>query len=736
MRAKIFQFGKYELDMGLQELRSRGIRLRVPASRLRLLVLFVTRKGDLLTREEIAACLWKDSQNIDVMSGINTAVNQLRAQLGDGPASPKFIETVVGVGYRFVADVVETSSPVNPAQESATETGIAASEESPSSSEELNLDANAAPSPARGPVPGTASAQTRPWTRTVLVAAALVLIASPIAFYAFRAGSSGRPLPAPDLQISRVTGSGDVHFADISPDGKYLAYVRETGGQQSIWLKQLATGRAILLAGIGELECPGLAFSVDGNYVYYVRKKVLEPSGELYQVPFLGGVPLKLLDGISGVPAVSPDGHRVAFVRSTLATHGRDSLVIAALDGSNEQVLASYNAPGIHLNRITWTEDGKNLVYTLQASLMTIPVDGGPAQKLTTDPWQTIDDLWSLPTSQDLIAVGQLPNSGRAQIFDISLAGGAIHPITHDLSHYTHVRASADGKSLVAVREVVLSTIQVLVPGHESEIVSLGTANENYDGVLGLAWTPQGRILYYSESNQLPELIEVGTDGSAPRQVAGTDWRALFADPVVSPRGDFVAATRWHHGDDSNIWRIEMSGGDGKRLTSGKQDGNSSITPDGLSILYESVVGDESVLMKVPSQGGVATKLTDYNVDFPAVSPDGKWIACSHITHPNQSPSLAIVPIAGGQPERVIALPDTTALPPLAWTPDGRAVTFINNINGVGNIWQQPVSGGPATPVTHFTSGSIFSFQWSRDGRLALSRGTESIDAVLITNFR
>ena len=102
MRAKIFQFGKYELDMGLQELRSRGIRLRVPASRLRLLVLFVTRKGDLLTREEIAACLWKDSQNIDVMSGINTAVNQLRAQLGDGPASPKFIETVVGVGYRFV----------------------------------------------------------------------------------------------------------------------------------------------------------------------------------------------------------------------------------------------------------------------------------------------------------------------------------------------------------------------------------------------------------------------------------------------------------------------------------------------------------------------------------------------------------------------------------------------------------------------------------------------------------
>ena len=43
---------------------------------------------------------------------------------------------------------------------------------------------------------------------------------------------------------------------------------------------------------------------------------------------------------------------------------------------------------------------------------------------------------------------------------------------------------------------------------------------------------------------------------------------------------------------------------------------------------------------------------------------------------------------------------------------------------------------GPATPVTHFTFGKIFNFQWSRDGRLALSRGTETFDVVLIRNFR
>jgi hypothetical protein len=46
------------------------------------------------------------------------------------------------------------------------------------------------------------------------------------------------------------------------------------------------------------------------------------------------------------------------------------------------------------------------------------------------------------------------------------------------------------------------------------------------------------------------------------------------------------------------------------------------------------------------------------------------------------------------------------------------------------------MAGGPATQVTHFASGKLFNFQWSRDGRLVLSRGTETTDAVLIRNFR
>ena len=140
------------------------------------------------------------------------------------------------------------------------------------------------------------------------------------------------------------------------------------------------------------------------------------------------------------------------------------------------------------------------------------------------------------------------------------------------------------------------------------------------------------------------------------------------------------------------------------------------------------------MLMKVPSAGGAVSALTDYNSYFPSISPDGQWIACWYFPDQNQ-PRMVVVPFSGGPPSKVFQLPDTSG-GNLHWTPDGRAVSFLNRVNGAVNVWEQPVLGGAPKAVTHFTSGDIFYFDWYRDGTLALSRGTELIDAVLIRNFR
>jgi Tol biopolymer transport system component len=465
--------------------------------------------------------------------------------------------------------------------------------------------------------------------------------------------------------------------------------------------------------------------------------KPLAASGELYRVPFLGGSPTLVLAGISGAPALSPDGRKVAFVRSTLVTHGEDSIVTASIDGSGERTLISYSAPGIHFNRVTWTPDGTTLVYPVQSTLMAISADGGKALPVTGAKWTEIDDVWKLPPGRDLVVVGSASASILAQILQVSLAGGGIHALTHDLSNYTSVRVTADGKALLAVQQLVLSSVQVLAPGGESGNRSLSAENQNQDGVSGLAWTPDGKIVYTSQSERRSGLIEIDSDGSNPRRFADGDASStLFSDPVVSPSGDFIAVARWSLGDGANIWRMNRSGGDSQRLTNGRQDFPPSITPDGQWIVYASVQGDKSILMKVASQGGTPIKLTDYDADSPSVSPDGRWIACAFTPHQDQPASLAIVPIAGGQPVKVFRLPETATPQSLAWTPDGRAVSFIENMNGASNIWQQPAAGGAATALTHFAAAKIFTFRWSRDGKLALSRGSESMDAVLIKDFR
>jgi serine/threonine protein kinase/Tol biopolymer transport system component len=572
-----------------------------------------------------------------------------------------------------------------------------------------------------------------------LVAGGIVIAA--VIIYALHRASFHAPAPPAALEFTRVTGSGDIQQADLSPDGKYVAYVRDTAGKQSLWLKQLATDSDVQIATLGEDYCPGLAFSPDGSYVYFVRREHLKPSGDLYQAPSLGGTPRKVLKEISGPPAFSPDGRRVAFVRKTLTPNG-NSLLTASLDGSGERVLASYKVPEEIETRPAWSPDGKTLAFDLYSSqpvLTTIAAEGGQAQPVAGPHWEDIGDLTWLPGSRHLLVAGrQQGESGLNQLYEASLEGGEARQITHDLSRYRAVSVSADGKSLLALQDQTLATLQVATPGKESEAHPLSAGNQNDDGQWGLAWTPDGKIAYYSYASKHADLWEMGADGSNPQRLTSNDASSETlgsAWPAVSLRGGFIAfAHRDRHGQRS-IWRMDMDGSNLKRLTQGKEDFKPTISPDGRWVVFVLIEGGKWVLMKVSSEGGPAVQLTDYTSSMPSVSPDGKWIACLYAPSQNQPASLAIVPFAGGQPAKVFPLPSSGG-GPHPWTPDGRAISFTNSVNGVGNIWKQPVAGGPPTPVTHFTSDKIFWFDWSRDGRLALSRGTESTDAVLIKNFR
>ena len=387
-----------------------------------------------------------------------------------------------------------------------------------------------------------------------------------------------------------------------------------------------------------------------------------------------------------------------------------------------------------------WSPDGQTLAFTRftpQWILTTMGAEGGPVQSVAGAHWSFIRDLTWLPASRDLVVAGVLqgaPKSTADQLYEVSSEGGASRQITHDLSTYAAVRASADGKTLLALQDQILTAIQIATPGKESEARSLSAGNQNRDGYIGVAWTPDGRIVYRSVSNGHYDLWEMGADGSSPHRLTSNKASSASMEPAVSLRGGFIAFTQEDSSLHVNIWRMDMDGGNLKQLTEGNDNFRPAVSPDGMWVVFSSQQGRKSVLMKVPSGGGPASQLTDYNSFFPSVSPDGKWIACWYFPPQNQPIRLAIVPFAGGQPAKVFPMPVTSG-GDVHWTPDGHAVSFLNRVNGAVNVWEQPVTGGPPKPVTHFTSDTIFYFDWFRDGRLALSRGAEPIDAVLIKNF-
>jgi TolB-like protein/DNA-binding winged helix-turn-helix (wHTH) protein len=98
-----YQFGDFRLDCGAFELLRNGHSVRVERKPMELLILLASRSGQLVTRAEIAQRLWSSEVFVDTEHGINTAVRKLRYLLRDDPENPQFIQTVTGMGYRFIA---------------------------------------------------------------------------------------------------------------------------------------------------------------------------------------------------------------------------------------------------------------------------------------------------------------------------------------------------------------------------------------------------------------------------------------------------------------------------------------------------------------------------------------------------------------------------------------------------------------------------------------------------------
>src|SRR3982750_4430051 len=109
---QVFKFGVFQADASGGELRKHGIRIKLHAQPFQVLLMLLERPSELVTREELRQRLWGDDPFVAFAHGLNSAVNKIRDALNDSASQPRYIETVSGKGYRFIAPVSQAVPPI------------------------------------------------------------------------------------------------------------------------------------------------------------------------------------------------------------------------------------------------------------------------------------------------------------------------------------------------------------------------------------------------------------------------------------------------------------------------------------------------------------------------------------------------------------------------------------------------------------------------------------------------
>src|SRR2546423_8651709 len=112
-----YHFAGYELDALTGELLKLGTRLRLQEKPLQILLALLECPGEIVSREQLVARLWPPGTFVDFDLALNAAVRRLRDVLNDSADQPRYIETLIGRGYRFIAsvEIVEASSAIRSA---------------------------------------------------------------------------------------------------------------------------------------------------------------------------------------------------------------------------------------------------------------------------------------------------------------------------------------------------------------------------------------------------------------------------------------------------------------------------------------------------------------------------------------------------------------------------------------------------------------------------------------------
>jgi eukaryotic-like serine/threonine-protein kinase len=509
---------------------------------------------------------------------------------------------------------------------------------------------------------------------------------------------------------------------------------------QHLRVRQVNTASDVQIVPPAEVRYSGLTFSRDGDFVFYVVSDKNNPQTSLYQVPVLGSTPRKLISNVGSAVTFSPDGKRVAFIRQ-FAEQGEHGLMVANADGTGERKIAVRKFPNF-FQSVAWSPDGSSIacgagshVPVYNSYVVEVPAEGGPEKPVAAQGWTFVGEVgWLQDGSGLILAASELASASfDSQIWFLSRQGDELRRITNDLNNYSGVSLTADSTRLVTVQSETAANIWVIPSADAARGAPVTSGVGNRDGKDGAVWVADGRIVYVSRESGNDDIWIMNADGSGKSQL--TSGAGINTNPAVSPDGRFIVFTSTRDGA-GHIWRMDIDGANPKQLTSGSGENHAQFSADGSRVVYTLFAGEQT-LWRVSIEGGAPSQISEKTLSEPAVSPDGKMIAAVYRDEQPDSPArIAVVPFEGGDIAKTFDVPQSS-WGNLRWTPDGTALTYVITAGGVSNIWSQALAGGAPKQLTDFKTDQIFWFNWSGDGkRIVSSRGSETNDVVLLSNFR
>ena len=594
-----------------------------------------------------------------------------------------------------------------------------------------------------------AAAKQHRWgLATGMFAVVIVLAAAGLGFYSVLHRPAVRPFQS--FTITQVTNSGKAARAAISPDGRYVLSVMDDSGIQSLWLRNAPTGSDTQVLPPSAAHYESLAFSPDGNYIYFRKaQNAIQNYYNLYRSPIFGGTPQTVVRNIDSGIAFSPDGQHIAYVRQNDPEVGKYRILTASAEGNNEKVL-QIGAGGETANYLAWSPKGNEISYSMYlaeqglGAIDTLDVSSGKSHRFVTFKDKFLNAIQWSPDGGVLFALYKQTgaNFGRGQIGFVRGAGGDIEPITRDTNRYATFTLSADGRTLATVLARSYATISVLSKagrrfGEPRELLS--QSNE-FDDWSVLSWGADGNLLVSNTGR----LLKLGTGGKSQTQLLA-DSSGLIVSPSSCGPNYIVLSWEFHGGTNGqSIWRTNADGSSPLKLTEGKSDAFPVCSPGQKWVYYSHWV--DGHIYRVPLDGsGKSEAIPGFPEGYIpmgglSVSPDGRSLATAVAGGqfegaPEEAVKIALFDLGSPHPPRMLDASHYSR--GVQFSPDGRFVAYAIRDNGAYSVWAQPLDGSAGHAITDSKSEQIWSFHLSPDGKsLAVLRGHYDSDVVLLQESR